>query len=180
MTYFLIFAEVFFFAVFAMAAIMKIRRFSAFEHHVKATLPRAISGAPLLAGSVISVEVAVASSMLLPPPFLAYGFTLAAVVCAAFTAYVVRLVRRNGGESCGCMGESDVSASPLHVGRNCALLLLAVAAAAGVWSAPGHGDVPPEAAEQLMVAVPALAAAAVVTLFDDLVSLFTFSPEEHH
>ncbi|MET3987798.1 MauE/DoxX family redox-associated membrane protein [Streptomyces sp. PvR034] len=176
MTYFLIFGRAFFLVVFAASAILKVRDFRSFERHMAATLPRLRTGVPLLARGVIAVEAVGALSMLLPAPLIFYGFILVLLVCAGFTAYVVNLVRKNGGESCGCMGESRVPASRLHVLRNVVLLLLASVAAVGSW--PTAADGPGLVADHLIAAVPAIGTAAAVVLFDDLIALFTLSPKD--
>ncbi|MFJ3880855.1 MauE/DoxX family redox-associated membrane protein [Streptomyces sp. NPDC090077] len=178
MAYFIVFSRSFFFMVLAAAAILKMRDFRTFEQHLAGTLPRLVSGVPFAAQGVIALESAGALSMLLPAPAVRYGFALILALCAGFAAYVVLLVREGAGASCGCMGESDVPASPLHVLRNCALVVIAGAATAGSWIAgPGMSE---WAAHHVIAAAPAMAAAAVVTFFDDLIALFTNSPKESH
>ena len=60
---------------------------------------------------------------------------LVAVAYLAFAAFSARLMLSGGGASCGCFGQADTPTSPIHVGIN---LLLGLLAAAGALDPPGH------------------------------------------
>jgi uncharacterized membrane protein YphA (DoxX/SURF4 family) len=96
---------------------------------------------------------------------------LVAVCYLAFAAFSARLMAAGGGASCGCFGQADTPASPVHVGVNLVLGLLAVA---GALDPPGDlagvlDDQPLGGAPLLMfVALGAWAAYLALTLLPAL------------
>jgi len=140
-------------------------------------LVRAVRGAglpvtPVLVRAFALAEVVVGAAAVLAP-----GRWTAALVAAAylaFTAFVVRVLRRGGVlGSCGCFGKPDTPATPTHAALTAAAALAAVGTLvdppAGAWSGvdaatlttAGLAVVIGFLAWQVMAVLPTTSAAAV-------------------
>ncbi|MFD7029006.1 MauE/DoxX family redox-associated membrane protein [Streptomyces sp. NPDC059917] len=170
MALFLFSGRVLFFAVFALSTALKVRNFASFRRHVATTLTGAGPWASVAARGAVGAEVVAFCSMLLPGSLVWCGFLWVAALLSAFTAYLIALLRSGRGSSCGCMGEPDRPASWPHVVRNSLLTLVA----AGLLTCllTGGEGTGARAEELLAGALPALAAAALVVWFDDVLTFF--------
>jgi hypothetical protein len=96
---------------------------------------------------------------------LTLGFLAAATLLTAFTVAIGLMLRRGERVPCHCFGASEVPLGPAHVVRN--LVLLALAVVGPFTPAGGY-----TAAGVALVVVAGAVIAALVTRFDDLVTLF--------
>ncbi|WP_432746904.1 hypothetical protein H7827_20770 [Streptomyces sp. JH002] len=121
---------------------------------------------PFTAGATITAEAA-AGLLVLPTPTARYGLLLAALLLAALTAGVARVVIGRQAVSCACFGPSVRPLRGVHLVRNGLLLL---AAGCGLALLPAAG---PAHAEVLAVAVAVGSVAALVLIgLDDITELF--------
>ncbi|MEV4220969.1 MauE/DoxX family redox-associated membrane protein [Nonomuraea sp. NPDC049725] len=120
MAYALLSCQVLIGAVFAVAALTKLRDPAAFAASVAALrlVPKGV--ASLVAGAVAVAEASVAALMFLPRA----GFALAAALLLGFCAVIVK--SRRSRVECRCFGAASGPLGPAHLVRNG--LLLAVAA----------------------------------------------------
>ncbi|MFB4314952.1 MauE/DoxX family redox-associated membrane protein [Actinomadura sp. 21ATH] len=155
--------------VLAVSAVSKLRDVDGFARSVAALVPGIRPGrARRLAIATIALE-ALVPPLLIAPPTTSYGFGLAAVLLAAFTAVIAASVRRGRRTACRCFGPSSVPLGPRHLVRNGALL--ACAAAGGL--APGGL---PHAGGAAVAAAAGLVGALLIVSFDDIVDLFARNP----
>ncbi|MGW0480898.1 MauE/DoxX family redox-associated membrane protein [Nonomuraea sp. NPDC003214] len=132
MAYALLSCQVLIGAVFAVAALTKLRDPAAFAASVAALRLVPTGVAPLVAGTVTVAEASVAALMFLPRA----GFALAAALLLGFCAVIVK--SRRSRVECRCFGAASGPLGPAHLVRNG--LLLAVAALG--WAAvPAVSDV---------------------------------------
>ncbi|MEU1589964.1 MauE/DoxX family redox-associated membrane protein [Micromonospora sp. NPDC005710] len=97
------------------------------------------------------------------------GLVLAVGLLGVLTAAMVGALRRGARPACRCFGAADAPIGARHVGRNLALLTVALLGLLGWATAAG----PPPSASAVLVAVGvAVPLAAVVIRLDDLVALF--------
>ncbi|HEY7279981.1 MAG TPA: MauE/DoxX family redox-associated membrane protein [Actinomycetota bacterium] len=82
------------------------------------------------------VEVAVGVGALWRPG-VATGLAVA-VLYLAFASFLVRLIRRGGAATCGCVGSGEAPPSWLHVSLDLAAVVVAAAVAA--WPVPSIGS----------------------------------------
>ncbi|MEU6477103.1 MauE/DoxX family redox-associated membrane protein [Streptomyces sp. NPDC047017] len=156
--------------VFAVSAAGKLRgaaAFRGFEDSARAMGVPARLGRPV-AVAVVAGECAAVVLLALGPGG-APGFALTLLLLAAFTAGILRTLRRGTKASCSCFGASTVPIGRRHVVRNTVLLALcAFGLAAGLAGTPA----PDQAAGVLIAAFAALVGALLVIFTDELGSLF--------
>ncbi|WP_433269315.1 MauE/DoxX family redox-associated membrane protein [Micromonospora vinacea] len=100
------------------------------------------------------------------------GLVLAVGLLGVLTAAMVLALRRGARPACRCFGAADAPIGARHVGRNLALLTVALLGLLGRAAAG-----PPLSASAALVAVGvAVPLAAVVIRLDDLVALFAPTP----
>jgi hypothetical protein len=90
-----------------------------------------------------------------------------AAIYLAFAAFLVRLLRRGGASTCGCLGGREAPPTRLHVALD--LVAAGVAAAVAAWPVPGLVTVvnrSPLAAVPLVVGLVAAGALLVVALVE--------------
>jgi hypothetical protein len=99
-------------------------------------------GAAGFPGGVVAVRllgavevVAGAAALWRPGPVTA---SAVAGLYLGFALFLVRLIRRGGATTCGCVGSAEAPPSPLHVGLD--LSAVAVAVAVTVWPVPALGS----------------------------------------
>jgi hypothetical protein len=141
-------------AVFAVAALSKLRSAAArqaFAASVKALRLVPPAAVPRVAAAVAVTEASVAGLTLLPRA----GFALAGVMLLGFCAVIVRA--RRFRVECRCFGASSAPLGPVHLVRNG--LLIAVAALGWAVASAGHAGLAPGG-----LAVAALAGAAGAAL----------------
>jgi hypothetical protein len=80
-----------------------------------------------------AAEVSVGAAAILAPNTITA--LAAALAYAGFCAFIVRLLRAEGGGLCGCFGGAGSEASPVHLALNAAALAVCAVAAAS----PPHG-----------------------------------------
>ncbi|WP_410821479.1 MauE/DoxX family redox-associated membrane protein [Micromonospora sp. 050-3] len=115
-----------------------------------------------------SVVVLLAVSRTVPA-----GLVLAVGLLGVLTAAMVGALRRGARPACRCFGAADAPIGARHVGRNLALVTVALLGLLGGAAAAG----PPLSASAALVAVGvAVPLAAVVVRLDDLVALFAPTP----
>ncbi|MBG0832672.1 methylamine utilization protein MauE [Planomonospora sp. ID67723] len=153
--------------VFAASAVSKLRDLRGFAGSVPALVPVRPGLARPLAVGVVAAETAV-PVLLAIPPTARYGFALACVLLAAFTAAVAAALRGGRRAPCRCFGASGVPVGRRHLIRNGALLVTAVLGAL----AP-QGFPPP--AGLAVAGAAGLAGAVLVISLDDIVDLFARS-----
>lgn len=157
--------------VFLVSALSKLRGRSQFNGFLRSLQRMKVVPRPLEKPSAIAVvitEVAIVLLMAFPAKAAGIvGFTVALGLLAAFTIAIVSVVARGIDTTCRCFGKSDTPLGPQHVARN---LLLMAAAGAGL-----AGEITGGAAEPGLLVVAAIAGlvfGGLVTMFDDIVSLF--------
>ncbi|BCJ34631.1 hypothetical protein Athai_21340 [Actinocatenispora thailandica] len=102
------------------------------------------------------------------------GFALVLLSSIGFGLAIVAALRRGEAAPCRCFGASSAPLSRVHVARN---VLLALAALAGAWLAPGGVAAIPVApglgvAGVLVALVAGAVAAALMVRLDEVVDLF--------
>ncbi|MEV4228961.1 MauE/DoxX family redox-associated membrane protein [Streptomyces bobili] len=152
-------------AVFLWSAFSKIRNFTDFRQHVATTIPRLASVAGPLAAAVTTAECAAA--FLLFHPLEWVGVAVAALLLAAFTVYLLTLMRTDPEASCGCAGVTDTSVSGVHVVRNAIL----IADCGAIWWVTSY-SAGPSLFDYAVMAGPAAAAAVVVLHLGELAAFF--------
>ncbi|MFB4317495.1 MauE/DoxX family redox-associated membrane protein [Actinomadura sp. 21ATH] len=124
-------------AVFLFAAVSKVHRararrdFAATIHSLGPVPERAV---PPVAASVVGAEF-VTALLLLDPRLGVHGPAAAVLALTAFTAVVVRSVRRGDRTACSCFGRTREPMGRAHVYRNSILLAMA----AGALGLAAHG-----------------------------------------
>ncbi|HXJ62880.1 MAG TPA: MauE/DoxX family redox-associated membrane protein [Actinomycetota bacterium] len=83
-----------------------------------------------------AVEVVAGLAALWRPSALTAG--LVAGLYLAFAAFLVRLIRRGGATTCGCVGSAEAPPSMLHVALD--LVAVGVALGVAVWPVPSLGS----------------------------------------
>jgi hypothetical protein len=112
---------------FAFSAFSKLRAPAEFVQAVRGfrMVPERFTGRLAM---VISVLEAVVAGALLGPAISVWaGLTLASLLLIAFSAGIVRVLRRRVTTSCRCFGRSSAPVSVLHLWRNGFLLVIALA-----------------------------------------------------
>ncbi|MEU4572834.1 MauE/DoxX family redox-associated membrane protein [Nonomuraea sp. NPDC023979] len=139
MAYALLSCQVLIGAVFAVAALTKLRDPAAFAASVAALrlVPRGV--ASLAAGAVAVAEASVAALMFLPRA----GFALAAALLLGFCAVIVK--SRRSRVECRCFGAASGPLGPAHLVRNGLLLAVAALGWAAVSAVPAVPAVHPDA-----------------------------------
>ncbi|MEU9839996.1 MauE/DoxX family redox-associated membrane protein [Actinomadura sp. NPDC048032] len=154
--------------VFAVSAVSKLRDLDGFARSVPALVPAWPGRARPLAIATTALEA------LVPPLLVAqvtapFGFGLAAVLLAAFTAAVAAALRRGRRTPCRCFGPSSAPLGPRHLARNGVLLTCAVLGALSPGGLPPAGGV-------AVAAAAGLAGAVLIVSLDDIVELFARNP----
>jgi hypothetical protein len=149
--------------VFAVSAGSKLRdrrHFGAFADSLRPIVAARLAGATAAA---VAVTEAACAALLLIPAGAGYGFLLAAVVLAAFTAAAgwVTITRRQ--VPCRCFGIQARPIGPRHVARNSVLFLLALC---------GLGAGPVPAAGAVVAATAGVIGALLLIRLDDLADLW--------
>jgi hypothetical protein len=130
---------------------------------VSALRSAGIGGGKPVAGAVGLAELALGGLALWRPGLITAGAVAALYV--GFAAFLVRLLRRGGASSCGCIGSREAPPSGLHVALD--LVAVAIAAAVAFWPVPGLTTViarSPVAAVPLVVGLVAGGALLVVAV----------------
>ena len=130
--------------VLVWAAVGKLRAAPAARNEVAVAV--AAAGVPQriarpVATGVLVVELA-ASALLCWPAQGWFGALAAAALMAAFVVGVARVVRRGRVAACACFGAAGGQLGAVHLARNAALLVVAVAAVAVSWRPYGAVSVP--------------------------------------
>ncbi|MBW8486233.1 MauE/DoxX family redox-associated membrane protein [Actinomadura parmotrematis] len=154
-------------AVFAASALAKLRDPGGFRRSVRALAPVPAAWTGPLAAAVVAAELA-AAVLAAVPATAGWGFALAGVLLASFTAAIAAALRRGRRPHCRCFGASGAPIGPRHLVRNAALLAVAAVGAAGPAGAP-------QAAGLAVAAVAGFAGALLFVAFDDVVDLFARS-----
>ncbi|NYD48182.1 putative membrane protein YphA (DoxX/SURF4 family) [Actinomadura luteofluorescens] len=154
--------------VFAVSAVSKLRDFDGFARSVPALVPVPPGRARLLAIATTTLE-ALVPPLLVAPVTAPFGFGLAAVLLAAFTAAVATSVRRGRRTACRCFGPSSAPLGPRHLVRNGVLLACAVLGALAPGGLPPAGGI-------AVAAAAGLAGAVLIVSLDDIVELFARNP----
>ncbi|MEV7342644.1 MauE/DoxX family redox-associated membrane protein [Streptomyces sp. NPDC093544] len=120
------FSQVLLAVIFLVSASLKLPKFLEFKGTIveTLTLPGKIAG--ILASGVVVSELFTVAVLIIGPAWLGYLSSL--VLLSAFTAYLVWILVRHPGASCGCTGSREKSASWTLVARN---LILAISAVVG-------------------------------------------------
>jgi hypothetical protein len=156
--------------VFAAAAVGKLRGATAFAGFVGSLRRMGVVSPPLtrpVAIGVAAAEVAVVLALAVPvreSGVLAFG--VAAGLLAAFTAGVARALASGNREPCRCFGRSETPLSARHVGRNAALVGVALLGLL----CPVSGT-PTDPGVALVVAVAGAVIGGLVVMLDDLLAL---------
>lgn len=82
-----------------------------------------------IVGAEISVVV-----LLLYPPTVVIGATMATVVMAILAGGVASVLRRGLAVHCACFGRSTVILNPWHLARNIVLLMVSMAVLMATWT----------------------------------------------
>ncbi|MFE3456544.1 MauE/DoxX family redox-associated membrane protein [Nocardiopsis aegyptia] len=161
--------------VFCVSAVSKVRGRAAFDGFVTAVrrlAPRwAVGSAPAVRRLSVALVLAEAGTvlLLLVPGWSRAGLAAAALLLAAFSAAVARVLRADERVACRCFGASAVPLRPVHLVRNLVLL-----AAAVVGLAPALASVPlPEPGAVAASAAAGAFGGLLVVLIDDIVLLFS-------
>ncbi|MFI0967877.1 MauE/DoxX family redox-associated membrane protein [Streptomyces sp. NPDC021080] len=152
--------------VFAWSGVLKVHGFRAFRGHVSVTVPRLgrlASG--VLAAAVPLTELCVVAFLVVRPSERA-GLAAALLLLAAFTVYLLSLLRTRPDASCGCAGASDTQVSGAHLLRNALLLVLT----AGTWWAAVSTS-GPSPSDYVLAAAPAAVTGITLLYLAELVSL---------
>jgi len=115
------------------------------------------------AGITGLIEVVAGGLALWRPGVLTAGAV--ALLYVAFAAFLVRLLRRGGASTCGCLGGRDVPPSALHVALD--LVAAAVAGSVAAWPVSGLATViaaSPAAAVPLVVGLVGAGALLIVAV----------------
>jgi len=153
--------------VFLAAAVSKLADLDGFAGSLPSLVPVRPGLAHGLAAVVAGLETLV-PLLLTVPVTRPYGFGLAGLLLAAFTAVLARALRQGRRASCRCFGASAGSIGPGHVARNGVLLTVT-----GLGLLPA-GGVPAPAGSAVAIAA-GLTAALLIISFDDIVELFAGS-----
>ncbi|MFE4698585.1 MauE/DoxX family redox-associated membrane protein [Streptomyces sp. NPDC056738] len=152
--------------VFAWSGGQKALGFRAFRGHLSATVPRlGRLSSGMLATAVPLMELGVATSLGLPR-LVSAGLSAALLLLAAFTVYLLSLVRTRPDASCGCAGASRTPVSGAHLLRNALLLALT----AGTWWATVSTSAPSRSS-YVLVAAPAAVTGITLLYLAELVPL---------
>ncbi|MEV5749297.1 MauE/DoxX family redox-associated membrane protein [Actinoallomurus sp. NPDC052308] len=154
--------------VFAVSAVSKLRDLDGFARSVPALVPAWPGRARLLAVVTTALE-ALVPLLLVAPPTTSYGFSLAAVLLAAFTTAIAAAIRRGRRATCRCFGPSSAPLGPRHLVRNG--VLFSCAALGGL----SPGGLPP-AAGVAVAAAAGLVGAVLIVFLDDIVDLLARNP----
>jgi len=158
--------------VLLVSAVGKLRSGSAFDEFTAwlARLPLPLVGKhPGLLGVVMVAAEAAAAVLVALPSAAVIGLLLAAVLLAVFTAGTSLAIARGTRAHCLCFGGSGAPLSLLHVVRDAALCLVAVA---GAVASPAAGAHPAGAVTSL---AGGAAVAIIVVFLDDVAALFAGS-----
>jgi hypothetical protein len=170
MNYVLLACRVLLITIFVVALVGKVRGRAAYTEFRRSViewrvLPRRWSA--VVAAAAVTGEAVVVLLLMLPAS-VQVGFVAGALLLAAFTTGVIRMLRLGRPARCRCFGASTVTLSGAHVVRNAMLIGLCVTGAVAATGAGGSSLTVPGA-------VLALSAAAVgvlfVVRFDDLASV---------
>ncbi|TDD53748.1 methylamine utilization protein MauE [Kribbella antibiotica] len=149
--------------VFAVSLVGKLRGTGDFVEATRRLVPvRFARWDRPLAAAVALVELAVLALLVIQPTV---GFLLALGLLAAFTVGLAAALRRGESAPCHCFGSGSTPLGRRHVVRNAVLLTIAGLGLAFPAASPPF-------AELLPAATIAIAAAAIVIRFDDLVELY--------
>ncbi|MEQ4302954.1 MauE/DoxX family redox-associated membrane protein [Plantactinospora sp. B6F1] len=156
------------------AAAGKVRHRTAFAAFTVSV--RRLSGVPArlagpVAAGVVATELALGGALLVGVrPVVT--FSAAAALLLAFTAVLVRAMRRPAAASCGCLGAGTEPVSWRHVVRNVALLAVTAVGTAGT----ATGDAAPiNPAGAAFSVAGALFAVLMIVMLDDLAAVFRMS-----
>lgn len=158
-------------AVFGVAAVGKVAR-AAFHEFVTATgrlLPARWRGwRRLVAGAVLSAEVAIVVAVVVPLS-APVGFGLALALSTVFGVAVAGALRRGDRVPCRCFGATQTPIGPVHLVRNGVLAAVAVAGLAVKVAGPA-GEL--HLAGVVVAASAGLVGAVLLVRIGDLVALF--------
>ena len=157
-------------AVFAISAVEKIRDRRAVRRFVIATVGPDRAIGPSIVGVILG-EAAAAALLFSPAAWrwdVPAGFALALVLLGAFSAVLIRALRRDVRVPCGCFGASSGPPNAGHLLRNG---VLAAAAAIGLIGSAG-GTTAPLSPSSVAVGLLGTAAAFVVVRLDEFKTLF--------
>ncbi|MET7852621.1 MauE/DoxX family redox-associated membrane protein [Streptomyces avermitilis] len=152
--------------IFMISAATKLRDFQAFRSSLTGALPVIPSLAFVVAGGTPAVEILVSVAICVERTTY-FGFLAATLLLAAFTAYIVYLLKSSTKLVCSCFGASTRPVSGVHLGRNIVLLLVS-----GSCMLSGSDVVSPAMDDYLYVLAPALISLAIVTRLDDISTFF--------
>ncbi|MGI5326412.1 MauE/DoxX family redox-associated membrane protein [Actinomadura nitritigenes] len=158
--------------VFVASAAGKLRGRGAYARFTAATArlaPRPLAaGTRWIAAAVVGTEAAVVVLLVLPAT-AAFGFALAAVLLAVFTAAIVRALGRGDRAPCACFGDADTPLGPRQVMRN---VSLATAALAGFGATLSGASGLPDVSGTLVAVAAGGLVALLVLAADDIIELF--------
>jgi hypothetical protein len=149
-------------AVFAVSLVGKLRGTGDFIEATRRLVPvRFARWDRPLSAAVAAIELAVIALLVFQPTV---AFLLALGLLAAFTAGLAAALRRGETAPCHCFGSTGTPLGRRHLVRNAVLLSIAALGLAFPATSP-------PLTESLPAATIAIAAAALIIRFDDLVDL---------
>ncbi|MEV7230789.1 MauE/DoxX family redox-associated membrane protein [Polymorphospora sp. NPDC051019] len=170
MTYLAVGCRVLIGVVFAVAVAGKLRGPNAFADFVRSirgmgVLPPAL--ARPAATAVVVAELTIVLAIAAPARTAGVlGFGLAAALLAAFTTGIATMLARGNRKPCRCFGRSETPLGARHVGRNIALVAVAL-----VGLLASLSGTPVEPGLAVTVGVTAAVVGGLVVMLDDIITL---------
>lgn len=159
--------------VFLLAVVSKLSGRRAFAEFVQSfRAMRVVPEAAVTPLAWLTVAGEATAAVLLAVPVRAAGlagFSLAAILLAAFGGAIVISLRHGNSQPCRCFGRSATPLGRLHVWRN---VLLVFAALIGTIATTIPADSPVTVAPALVAVFAGLVLGAVVVALDDIAYLF--------
>ncbi|GAA3285617.1 hypothetical protein Dvina_25820 [Dactylosporangium vinaceum] len=168
MLYVGLFGRVLIGTVFAVSAFTKVRSTGAFGAFRRSTRRMGILPERLVrpvAGLVVLCELAIVGLVAVPTRATGVGgLTLAAGLLAGLAVAIGIVVRRGISTTCQCFGHSAAPLGTFHIGRNLALIAIAVAGALTTALA----EETPALGAALLAGLAGVLGGALVTVLDDV------------
>lgn len=170
MTYLGIGARVLIGVVFAVAFVGKVRGRKAFDEFVRSTRAMGVLPAALVrpvSFGVVAAELLIVLALAVPTREAgALGFGLATALLAAFTVGIAVSLARGKRASCRCFGDKDTPLRAHHVGRDLALIAVALVGLLGTLA-----TTPVDPGVALVTAVAGALLAGLVVMLDDILAI---------
>jgi len=170
MTYLGIGARVLIGVVFAVAFVGKVRNRKAFDEFVRSTRAMGVLPSALVrpvSVVVVAAELLVVLALAVPTREAgALGFGLAAALLAAFTVGIAVSLTRGKRASCRCFGGKGTPLRAHHVGRDLALVAVALVGLLGTLA-----SAPVDPGVAVVTAAAGALLAGLVVMLDDILAL---------